>query len=49
LHEKDGPRVALNDKHVGGWSSEAYRQELLDLINVFDNDRFAPPGGHSPQ
>jgi len=34
--------VRGNDKDVGGWSAEAYRQELLDLLNVFDNDRFAP-------
>ncbi len=42
LHPKDGPAVERNDKGAGGWSSEAYRLELLDLINVFDNDRFAP-------
>jgi hypothetical protein len=42
FHPKDGERRSANNKVVGGWSSEKYRDELFDLINVFDNDRFAP-------
>ena len=42
FHEKDGHQLRENDKVAGGWSSEEYRDELLELINVFDNDRFAP-------
>ncbi|MRS98728.1 macrocin-O-methyltransferase [Ralstonia pickettii] len=46
FHEKDGARKAINDKVEGGWSSAQYREELYDLINVFDHDRFAP---HKPR
>ena len=42
FHEKDGARTGDHDKVEGGWSSREYRDELYDLINVFDHDRFAP-------
>lgn len=42
FHENDGRKESKTDKVEGGWSSQNYRDELLSLINVFDNDRFAP-------
>lgn len=42
FHEKDGRRAHAFDKDIGGWSSAAYRDDLLQLIEIFDHDRFAP-------
>jgi hypothetical protein len=42
FHVNDGKKEERTDKVEGGWSSKNYREELLSLINVFDNDRFAP-------
>ena len=40
--EKDGESITDIDKVVGGWSSKKNREELFELINVYDNDRFIP-------
>lgn len=42
LNEKDGEIITDMDKVVGGWSSKKNREELFELINVYDNDRFIP-------
>jgi len=39
---KDGIESQKNDKVLGGWSSATFYDELLELINIFDHDRFAP-------
>ena len=41
LHEKDGAADTQVDKVVGGWSPADYYEDLLALINAFDNDRMA--------
>lgn len=42
FHAHDGKEDLNTNKVDGGWSSKNYREELLELVNVFDNDRFAP-------
>lgn len=42
FNEKDGVESKNTDKVIGGWSSSSYYDELLELINIFDHDRFAP-------
>lgn len=42
FHEKDGKRDESEFKVVGGWSSSDYREDLYNIIDAFDHDRFVP-------
>lgn len=42
LTPEDGSEVANVQKQVGGFSPEAYFEELCDAIKIFDADRFIP-------
>lgn len=42
LMAQDGAEVDSVQKHAGGFSPEAYKQELEAAIAIFDDDRFIP-------
>lgn len=42
LDQKDGSNVEELQKFEGGFSPEAYYEELRDAIKIFDKDRFIP-------
>jgi len=42
LNEEDGAKIENLQKYEGGFSPEAYYNELLDAIKIFDADRFIP-------
>ena len=42
LSEQDGAENLVNDKKIGGWSPQNYKDELHSLIDYFDLTRMAP-------
>ena len=42
LSKQDGKKNIRNDKKVGGWSSENYKDELYSLVDHFDMTRMGP-------
>jgi len=40
LRPEDGPNYDQSQKVAGGFSPESFYQELLDVIDIFDDDRF---------
>src|SRR4051812_12635397 len=42
LHDADGPSDPAKGKLVGGWSPAGFREELLDLVQLFQDDSFLP-------
>ena len=42
LAPEDGAEIPGAEKRIGGFDPSAFKQELLDAIAIFDNDRFIP-------